>query len=270
MIDFIKEWQTIFGIILGALTSVIGFYSLSTLNNFLERKENKRKIEISLTIALNDIFDTRLTINKFKERVTEIIGVIDAAMNNDERYVLEETNMPMMDIHFVEDLVYAKTKSYYIHNNILGMASAIKSINANFVDMRQNFKSLAEKNRFLVESGASKREQKETYKGNLENILTIMNDVSSHLSMGTLYLTRIKIYNGFLRRRLGSFYSWKYEGISFKYFKNKKYSNEYNAEMCSLERIDNLIEGNVNGLIEEYEKKFQERLKSNEKQTNQQ
>ena len=270
MIDLIKDWQTLLGIVLGAFISLIGFYMLSLLNSFLERKENKRKIEISLTIALNDIFHTRLTINMFRKRVSEIISVIDAAMDNDAKFILDETNMPKMDIHFDEDLIYAKTKSYYTHNNILGVSSAIKSINDNFIDMRQNFKSLAEKNRFLVESGASKREQKETYKDNLENILTIMDAIESHLSIGSLYLTRIKVYNAFLRKKLGFFYLWKHEGTSFKYFKNNMKADEYSVEMVSLERIDKLINDKVVCLIEKHEEKFRARIKENEKQANQQ
>ncbi len=258
-IEILKEWQTLLGILLGALVSLFAFYLQSVLNSFLERKENKRKLEIALTIALNDIFDTRLTIQSFKQRVTEIIQGIDRTLNDDTKYMLEETNMPAMEIYFDQSLVYAKTKSYYIHNNILGAASAIGSINNNFIDMKQNFKSLDVKNHFLVKVGASKREQKETYKNNLQGILQIMDQVLGHLGIGVLTLTRIKVYNDSLRGKWGFLTSWRYEGASFKYFKNKSAIREYAAEMVSLERIDRLIEDKVRSQIDKHEAVFRER-----------
>jgi hypothetical protein len=257
--EILKNWQTLFGIILGALISLMGFYLQSVWKSILERKENKRRLEISLTIALNDIFDTRLTINIFKQRVTEIIQEIDRVLADDTKYLLDETNMPVMEIYFDQNLVFAKTKSYYIHNNILGAASAIKSINSNFVDMKQNFKSLSEKNIFLVNLQVSKHEQKVTYKGNLQNILNIMDEMLKHLSIGALTLTRIKFYNESLRNRWGFLTSWRYEGCSFKYFKNKAAMNEYSVDMASLERIDNLIDDKVKELIEKHEKAFTNR-----------
>lgn len=258
-IETLKDWQTLLGIVLGALVSLIGFYLKSLWDNFLERKENKRKVEIALTIALNDIFDTRLTIARFKQRVSEIIAEIDRVMSDDGKYVLEETNMPLMEIYFDQNLVYAKTKSYYIHNNILGATSAIGSINNNFVDMKRNFKSLDTKNYFLVKMGASKREQKGTYKNNLQGILEIMDQILDHLNIGVLTLTRIKVYNDSLRSRWSFLTSWRYEGASFKYFKNNAAIREYRAEMTSLDRIDKLIEDKVNREIEKHEKIFNEK-----------
>lgn len=257
--ETLKDWQTLLGIILGVLVSLTGFYLQSIWNSYVERKENKRRLEIALTVALNDIFDTRLTIRNFKQRVAEIVENIDEVINDDSKYMLESTNMPAMNIYFDQNLIYAKTKSYYVHNNILGAASAISSINENFSDMRQNFKSLEDKNYFLVQVGAAKKEQKGTYKHNLQNIQQIMDQILTHLETGVLTLMRIKIYNDSLRSKWGFLTSWRYEGISFKYFRDKVALSKYNADMSSLDRIDDLIKTKVTSEIEKYEKAFIEK-----------
>lgn len=266
-VETLKDWQTLVGVILGAtigsLMSLFGFYIREKFKNNRNIIEGKRIVEVSSTRTLNDMYDLQIVLGMFLKRTNEIISEINKVMKNDTKYMLEETNFPPLSVFIDDKLPEIRTKSYYVHNKILWTDAGVKRIQAILKEMKQNFWSLSRKNEFLVAAvNAKQREQKETYKSNLEDFNKGIEDVFvPYLKEALKVLMEIKIYNSKMRGKWGFFYKWKFEGISFKYFKNQKMIEKYNQELACIDRIDLIFKKEVDESILDGENKVEEKLK---------
>jgi hypothetical protein len=73
------------------------------------------------------------------------------AINDDHTYCLQSTNFPAVrDIFFNFELVNKKFGSSYLHNNTIFGSAAIKEINSWLGELKANFSTLLENNRFIV------------------------------------------------------------------------------------------------------------------------
>jgi len=251
----IQQWQALIGVLLGsfvgALMSLIGFYFRDKFEKARQLKEGRRRVEISVTRTINDMHTVKVNFPIFIKRTEKIIAEIDNALTDDTKYVLDETNLPFFDVFLDKTLPDILTKSYYVHNKVLWVDAGVKSVNFELVEMKQNFSTLSRKNEFLVIIKAKQREQKEAYKSNLQDFnRTIREDfIPKALDVGMKTLMQIKVYNSKMRGRWGWYMRWKYEGVSFKYFKNKKEILNYNQELPCVDRIDALINQEVVEMI---------------------
>lgn len=251
ILNIIKEWQTLVGVLvgsfIGAWMSLMGLYFRDIFKEMNRRKEGRRRIEISSTRALNDIITVKMNLFLFITRTEKIIEEINKFIDDDSKFVLSDTNFPHLKIFLDPMLPEIVTKSYYVHNKILGIDTGVKVLNDSLIDLKQNFPLFFKKNEFLVVNQASKREQKETYRGNLKdfNILIKENLISNSIDVGMKTLMQLKVYNSKMRGRWGWYMRWKYERVDFKYFRGYKEISNYNQELTCIERIDELIESEV-------------------------
>ncbi|MFA6466751.1 MAG: hypothetical protein WCV71_02760 [Patescibacteria group bacterium] len=254
MIELLYKWQTLIGSFLGPFLavafSVIGYFFIESR----KRKESMRIIEVSLTQTLNDLFVARKTAEQFLKRVEIIMEEIQTDMDKD-KYVLTETNLPPINIYLDEELPKIKTKSYYVHNKLLIITGTLKNINTNLKELKNNFSSLAKKNEFLIHVEATHKEQKQTYLANLKDFYRIVEEdlIKKNLNRGTEVLVQTKIYNQKLMKRWSFIIKWKYEGVSFKYFKNNGGILKDNRHMSALDRIDEMLKQEVECQIKEAE-----------------
>lgn len=255
ILNILQQWQTLTGVLLGsfigALMSLLGFYFGNKFEKARQRKEGRRRIEISVTRTVNDMHTVKISLLQFIKRTEKIVAEIDRVLADDTKYVLEETNLPPLNVFLDETLPDIITKSYYVHNKVLWSDAGVKSTNVSLVEMKQNFSALSRKNEFLVTIRARQREQKETYKANLQDFNNLISDtfITNNLDIGMKTLMQIKVYNSKMRGEHGWYMRWKYEGISLKYFRNKKAILNYNQESLCVDRIDTLIEPEVSEMI---------------------
>ena len=246
----IKDWQTLIGIGIGAIISVVGFWFQNWLQKRSQRGENMRKIEIYTAQTLNDINDLMMTLNNFVMSIDRIISEIDSRIEN-EQYVLSETNFPPFEFYLDESYSEMKTDSFYIHNKILRMISFIKRLNFELREQKNNFSSFTKKNEFLVIQKASFKEQKQTYKENLVDFKKLVQEnMNKHILDTAKILTQLKIYNAEVRKRFGFIYIWKNEGRSFKYFKTKQTFDDFLKFPNFIERIDTTLDSEVNKILD--------------------
>lgn len=266
-VQTLREWQSLVGVIVGAfvgsLMSLIGFYMREKFSFWKDIKEGKRRVEVSETRTINDMYDLLVGLQEFILRVRSMIAEIDKIMADNTKYYLEETNFPPLQVFRDETLPNLRTRSYYVHNKVLWADAGTIRVIAILQEMKMNFSSLSRKNEFLVGAVAAKqREQKETYKANLEDFLNgVEKSFVPYIHQGIEVLMQIKVYNSMMRGRRSWFYKWKYEGVSFKYFKNRKEIEKYNEELDCIDRIDGLIADRVNKNLEEGRTLLEKKIK---------
>ena len=264
MEDFINKWQTLIGSALGpflaVIFSAIGFWIKSKLEDRKERKEYLRRIEISVTRSLDDTYKTRLKLQNFVSRLRALVKDIKA-INDPRHFSLESINFPTIRESYRDIEAPAfKVKSYYLHNMLLWVDAGIKETNETVVNLKSDFAELQRKNELHIilmrqNQTPNAVPQREAYAENLETFAVAIEDfMNRFIKQGIEIMTRTKIYNEHLRKKWhGHWFLWRNEGTRFKYFKDKKQQKEFARNLDSMERIDKVIEKEVEKSIKEAE-----------------
>ncbi len=256
------QWQTLIGAFLGVLgaffVGLIGFIGNHFYIKYKDIRESIRLTEISLAIVLNDIYDIEKNLQEFLGRLNKIVIEPLRRCSNTNQYFLNETNFPSSAVYIDPALVHAKHGSYYVHNKILIMYKNLKGANATLSEMKINYKNIIQKAELLVERGATTTNQNDEYLRNNESFYEFVSEAINQLQKAKKHLAEIKVYNlKLLEKR--HFQIWCLEGVSFKYFKNKKELEEYKSSLTCLDRIDKVISDEVVSIME----KAEERLNDN-------
>lgn len=258
VIAVLDKWQTLFGAALGPFLAVIlsgiAYLLGSKYREHKERREAYRRTEIALTITLNEIYSTREQLRNFISRLRGLSASI-SSVKDETTYSLEVINFTPVKRIFVEDgFPYRKFGSYYLHNKLLEGYSGIESTNNIIESLKEDFKSLVKKSELLAGMKARPREQRTAYAENLENFARAIEGFLPYIDKGIKTLTQCKIYNlKFLDKK--RMFIWKHEGIALKYFKSKEDISKYCQHLDCLDRIDKVIEKEVQKSIAEAEER---------------
>lgn len=255
MEEYINKWQTLIGSALGpflaVILSAIGFWIKSIMESKKERKESLRRIEIGITRSLDDTFKTRIKLQYFVSRLRTLIADI-RKITDSKHFSLETINYPTIrDIYKDVDLANFKVKSYYLHNMLLWADAGIKETNETVISLKNDFAELQRKNEMLVilirqNQNPNPEQQRAVYAENLESFANAIDEfITKFMKQGIEIMTRIKIYNEHLRKKHGYWFLWKHEGTKFKYFRNKTEQKKFARNLDSLERIDKVIQKEV-------------------------
>ena len=259
---FVYKWQTLIGSTLGPFLaiflSLIGFFATSKYKSWTYKKESIRLVEVSITRTINDLYSTRKKLEDFIDRLRKLAKDVRAT-TGDKTYSLERTNFPAArEIFFNTDLPNLKFGSIYLHNQILFTDSGIKEINSWLIKMEKDFESMATKNEFLVglSPKPSAHDQRTQYAENLEIFADAIKNFVIHIKREIKTVTQIKIYNlKLMQKRIRTI--WKYESGKFKYFKTSNEKNEYKKWSNIIDRINNIIDKEVELSLADAEENFQ-------------
>lgn len=263
MEGFIDKWQVLIGGALGpflaVILSAIGFWIKSAIENKNERKEFLRRIEIGITRSFDDTFKTRLKLQYFVSRLRSLITKIKA-VTDDHCFSLESINYPTIrDIYRDTDAPNFKVKSYYLHNKLLWADAGIKETNETVINLKNDFAELQRKNEMLVilmkqDRTPNPAQQRGVYAENLELFANAIDEfIKKFMGQGIEIMIQIKVYNEHLRKKYGCWFLWKYEGTKLKYFRHKVEQKEFARNLNSLERIDKVIQKEVEIAIKDAE-----------------
>ena len=256
--SIMEKWQTLIGSALGPFLAIIlsalGYLIGSRYQAYKERREAYRRTEIALTISLNEVYSMREKLRDFIGRVRGVSASI-SSVKDEATYSLEEINFPSIKPIFIEEgFPYRKFRSYYLHNKLLASYSGIESTNNIIGSLKEDFKSMVKKSELLAAMKARPRDQRTAYSENLENFARAIGGFLPYIDEGIKTLTQCKVYNlKFLEKR--QIFTWKHEGIALKYFKDKKGISNYCQHLDCLDRIDKIIEKEVNESIAEAEER---------------
>lgn len=263
MEGFINKWQTLIGSALGpflaVILSAIGFWIKSAIESKSERKEFLRRIEIGVTRSLHDTDETRQKLQYFvlglENLITKIRGITD-----DHHFSLEIINYPTIrDIYRDIDAPNFKVKSYYLHNKLLWADAAIKETNETVIGYKNHFAELKRTNEIYIILMMQNRtpnaaQQRTNYADNLESFASAIDEfINGFIRQNIEIMTQIKIYNQHLRKKHGYWFLWKQERTKLKYFRNKTEQKKFARNLDSLDRIDKVIQKEVETAIKDAE-----------------
>lgn len=263
MEEFINKWQILIGSALGpflaVVLSAIGFWIKSAIGSKNERKEFLRRVEIGITRSLDDTFKTRIKLQYFVSRLRSLITEIKA-VTDERHFSLESINYPTIrDIYRDIEAPNFKVKSYYLHNKLLWADAGIKETNETVISLKNDFAELQRKNEMLIilmrqNQTPNPTQQRGVYAENLESFANAIDEfIKKFIGQGIEIMTQIKIYNEHLRKKHGYWFLWKHEGTRFKYFRNKTEQKNFARNLDSLERIDKVIQKEVEKAIKDAE-----------------
>src|SRR3989338_9564591 len=252
------QWQDLLGSVIGVLgafaVALLGFLINHFYQSFRERRESIRQAEIALALGLNDIYDAERHLSDFLNRLDR--SVIQPLQNNANsgQYFLSRTNFPPLSIHIDSSLLKAKHRSYYVHNKVLIIHKNIEQANRMFREMKVEYESVIDMGRFLITRGATPDNQRREYLINNQSFRKFVIDMIAQLQIAKKVFAQTKTYNLKLlnKQRITV---WRLEGISFKFFCNKKEIEKYKGTLHCLDRIDSVIKDEVNKLIKEAEER---------------
>ena len=249
------------GPFLAVSLSAFGFWIKSILKERKELKEFLRQIEISMARSLNDTFVAREQLKWFLKRVENLITEAQA-INDDKTFFLNRINFPTTrEIYRDAGMPNFKIKSYYLHNKLMWVDAGVKEMNETVSNLKENFSDLVRQNEVYVaimRDNPNPRMQREAYVRNLESFSEAINSyISKNVQQGIEVMLQVKIYNEKMRSRYGSFLRWKHEGTRLKYFNNKREQKEFSRNLDSVERIDRIIQKEVDSALSKAENRSQ-------------
>ena len=264
-IQFLDSWQTLVGAALGPFLAVVlsalGFWIKSVIENKKERKEFLRRIKVGITRSLDDTYKTRQKLLFFVSRLRNLVAEI-RAVTDPRQFSLESINYPTIrEIYRDIEAPNFKVKSYYLHNKLLWADAGIKETNETVVSLKNDFAELQRKNELHIilmrqNANPNPAQQRIEFSTNLELFANAIDDfIARFMKQGVEIMTQIKIYNDHLRRKRGYWFLWKHEGTKFKYFRNKAEQKKFARNLDSLERIDKVIQSEVETAIKEAEER---------------
>lgn len=266
-IKFLDTWQTLIGAAAGpflaVILSAIGFWVKSAVESKKERKEFLRRIEVEITRSLDDAYKTRQKLLFFVSRLRNLVVEI-RAVTDPRQFSLESINYPTIrEIYRDIEAPNFKVKSYYLHNKLLWTDAGIKETNETVISLKNDFAELQRKNELHIilmrqNANPNPAQQRAEYSANLVLFANAIDDFTKRfMKQGIEIMTQIKIYNDHLRRKRGYWFLWKHEGTKFKYFRNKAEQKKFSRNLDSLERIDEVIQPEVEAAIKEAEERAQ-------------
>ena len=248
------RWQELIGAVVGVvgalLATLVGLYLTQSYRKYLEHRESLRMTEVSLALALSDIYDAQQHLRDFLQRLDEAVMQPLNQPQDPTQYVLSKTNFPHLVINLDSSLIKNKFNSYYVHNKVLILCKNVSHMNRMFVEMKSDYEKIFTSAQFLIAQHATPTNQQSEYRSHHESFIVFVNDVISQLEIAKKYFAQPKVFNLKLLKREW-FSVWRYEGISFKPFVNKKHIQEYRNTLKSLDRIDSFLDEEVNALFQE-------------------
>lgn len=156
-----------------------------------------------------------------------------------------------------------KVKSYYLHNKLLWVDAGIKETSETVASLKNDFAELQRKNELHIilmrqNQNPNANLQRTEYADSLESFANAIDDfISRFIKQGIEIMTQVKVYNDRLRKKRGHWFLWKHEGTKYKYFRNKAEQKAFARNLDSLDRIDKVIQKEVESSIAEAEARAQ-------------
>lgn len=256
---FLDKWQTLIGAAAGPflaiILSAIGFWFRSKYVAWKERKEAIRQIEVSIARSMNDMYRTQQELIYFVEMVKKLVST-GQRITDDRTYLIDETNFPhLKEVSSDSSLPILKIKSYYIHNKLLVNDMAISATNHMLSGLKGSYSKILDNNKFLIALRQNPQEQRSTYLENLTGFAnTVEGDVLSSITNSLKALMETKLYNLKLMKH-PIFTVWKYEGKSFKFFKDMDELKKYSGNLEALDALDKLFDKDVKQALNKAEER---------------
>jgi hypothetical protein len=131
VVAFLKNWETLFGSLIGALLPVLIVILWNPVANKIKkyesRRESLREIEIDTSLIINDIYDIRSIYLEFIKNIRDQVVI----SKGDEKIgPLLFNTPPKIYVYNNPQLLKHETGSVYLHNVLIGLDKWTRQTNA--------------------------------------------------------------------------------------------------------------------------------------------
>lgn len=255
------KWQTLVGALVGpVLAFLFSVFFTSVKQSGREIKENIRRTEIATTTVLNDVYEVRESLKSFIKNLEKIVDEAENFTNNNSYFLIRGVFPPLTEIPFDSEISVLRSRSLYLHNKLVWIGGGVRNINISVHEIKENYRALIDDNqRFSISELMPPKQQRETYISTLKSFVVFLENFIIYLEKGIEILIQAKIFNLKLKERGFHWTLWRFEGVSFKYFRNKRKLAEYKSIPEMQNRIDKKIQVEVEHLLKEAEGRIKER-----------
>ena len=255
--DILYNWQTLVGSTIGIILPISFWYLKELYEAKKEHKRNLIYLEKYLVNAINSIYDTKYTIEKFLS--SQFKGLKE---NIKERsvscYSTDNAFFPYIGKEFINyEILSLNTKSGYLDNKMALVLRNLKDLSESIDDTRRQFTSTVDKNEKMVFKKLNlPSEQNDMYLRNLQEFEKMINSDMIEKNLKTAIYTLVSTRTILLELRKMGIIKWKskFAGTYFRYFKNKKELNKFKEKTA--DRMDKYFEEKIVKEIENLEKDY--------------
>ena len=221
----IYHWQGLIGSLIGAATPFLLFWFSEKYRLYREKKERLYYFERVLVDRINNLHDTKRTIQTFLDvRLSQLISDIDL-LHDDKTFAMNWAFFPLFSIEPIEtDVFRLNTGSGYLDNKIGNVYRLSKDFALIVDDMRQQFRHTIDTNQTMILSKLpNPSHQKESYKENLKEFRKVAQrdlvETNIRIYMKVLIETRVSLT--YLSEN--GYFAWRRKfDPRYKFFMNKK------------------------------------------------
>ena len=248
------KWQTLLGSLAGPILAI---YVATNIQSRKDVGENIRRVEVSLSGILNDIYESKEVLSDFVGRLDQFIQDIESDNNS---YFVGRINFPNKKVFLGEQLSNFRLHSLYLHNKLLWIEGGVRNIDVSLNEMHDSFTSILEDSKNNT-ARMNAKSQRSLLAQEFRGFQNWVRSLIEYYDSGIKILVQAKVYNLMLKEEGRSKTIRKYEKLPIKYiFKSKEFKKHYTSIFGMQERIDRLIAPKVQELLDEAQRRLQERV----------
>ncbi len=248
---FLNTWQQLVG---SAAGPFIAFILAIWYEARKDRKRSLARIEATLTQVFNEMQVAQEMLKSFALRLDALVQEVKDEANPTTFILSREAFPPLRDIVVTSDLAHLRLGgSYYLHNKLLWIDTGVKNANSAMQMSRISLGSVFEMNEAMVARKVPPPQQRADYAANLQAYTGTIRNLTDFLSKGLRLVAEAKLYNAKFNTVYQRTVGWWYEGVSFKYFKNRREITQYTEPLNVVDRINALLVTEVDIFFAEVE-----------------
>lgn len=259
IISVLYNWQTLVGSAIGIILPLMFWYTKELYEEKKEHEKNLIYLEKYLVNAINSIYDTRCTIEKFLDnQFQKLKESVETKGNN--CYSIDYTFFPFIGTDFIDHKILSiNIRSGYLDNKMALVLRNLKDLNVSIDDSRRQFTHTVDMNKAMASQKLNPPSvQNGMYKKNLKEFEEMIKKTIVDKNIKTAIHTLVSSNIMLLEFKKMGIRKWrrKFARTSFKYFKNKKELNKFKES--ATDRINKYFKERIDKKIENLEKGYKE------------
>ncbi len=257
IINILYNWQTLIGSAIGIILPIMFWYLKELYESKKDHKKNLIYLEKYLVNAINSVYDTRFTIEKFLNNQFQGLKE-NIETRGDDCYSIDCAFFPLIGIDFIDyKILSINTRSGYLDNKVALVLRNLKDLHASISDSQRQFTHTVDMNKAMASQKLNPPSvQNNMYKKNLREFEIMLRKIILDKNIKTAIHTLVSSNIILLEFRKMGAGKWqrKFARVSFKYFKNNKELNKFKEN--APKRIDEYFEEKIDTEIKNLEKNY--------------
>jgi hypothetical protein len=255
--EWLEKWQPLAGSALGpflaVMFSVVGYWLKKKLDKRKAVKDTLVRISVSSCQTVDSLARLKRMLEDYVRHVRELAA--DIRNDTDPRMVrMDHPGLPpKFAVYHDMDLplLSAGVRSFYLHNRLIIAKNNAEVLRSNLANLQFDLDNTVKMNNDLISLAKDSNSftpeyQRRQYSGNLDSYAGAVEKIVE-LSVNPQLRQEVMVahYADTIRGKWGKLKRWRFEGRSFKFFKNRQTIENYYRDLSALDRIDEAVKDEV-------------------------